>query len=151
IDILVKDSEELPDEFRHVLEWRIMRSLPEKYWDRVQFHYDSFHGPFTDNLPVFDLTIERVNEDNQVFRMEADTDDADVEKEKASEEEPPLIAWVQGQEQEQEELDKQEPRAASRELKAQCQAGEKDQAHQDYQQCRSFALCSHFILLLFLG
>jgi len=95
IDILIKDSEELPDEFRHVLEWRIMRSLPEKYWDRVQFHRDNFHGPFTDNTPLYDLTIERVNEDNQIFRMDADADDADLEK--------------------------QEPRAALRELKGQAE------------------------------
>jgi len=95
IDILIKDSQDLPDEFRHVLEWRIMRSLPEKLWDRVQFHYDNFHGPFTDNVPLYDLTIERVNEDNQVFRMDADPDDADLEK--------------------------QEPHAASRELKGQAE------------------------------
>jgi len=96
-----------------------MRSLPEKYWDRVQFHYDHFHGPFTDNIPVYDLTIERVNEDNQVFRMDAKADDADLEKEETNEEPPPLIAWVQ-------EMEKQEPRAASRELKEQAERSRKE-------------------------
>ncbi len=69
IDILVKDSPALPPAFRHVLEWRILRSLPERFWGRVQFHYDNFHGPFTDNIPLYDLTFERVNPENKVFRM----------------------------------------------------------------------------------
>jgi len=69
VDILVKDSPALPPPFRHVLEWRILRSLPENYWHRVQFHYDNFHGPFTDNIPLYDLTFERVNPGNNVFRM----------------------------------------------------------------------------------
>lgn len=69
IDLLVKDSPSLPPAFRHVLEWRILRSLPPKYWERVQFHYDQFHGPFTDNIPLYDLTFERTNPENNVFRM----------------------------------------------------------------------------------
>ncbi len=69
IDVLVKDSPDLPPEFRHVLEWRILRALPERLRPRVRFSYDVFHGPFTDNIPLYDLTVERVNPENQVFRI----------------------------------------------------------------------------------
>ncbi len=70
IDILIKDSPYLPPEFRHVLEWRILRSFPPKYWDRFQFHYDNFHGPFTDFVELYDLTFQRINPENQIIRMD---------------------------------------------------------------------------------
>jgi len=69
IDILVKDSGSLPQEFKRVLEWRILRSLPQEYSDRVQFIYDDLHGPITDFVELYDLTVERVNPENRIQQM----------------------------------------------------------------------------------
>ena len=115
IDFLIKASHSLPPGFRHVLEWRILRSLPEKLWHRVQFHYDHFHGPFTDNVPLFDLTVERVNEKNQVFRMDQDSEELDLLKGLPREEILPFLAWT-------EEREKQAPRAGTPEVARQAAA-----------------------------
>ncbi len=93
VDFLIKASEALPPGYRHVLEWRILRSLPEKLWNRVQFHYDHFHGPFTDNVPLFDLAVERVNGENQVFRMQVEAGGLGLVKELPREEILPFLAW----------------------------------------------------------
>lgn len=70
IDILIKDDCDVMDpRLKKILEWRIMRMLHQKFWKRVQFHYDRFFGPFTDNIPLFDFTLERVNQENKVFEM----------------------------------------------------------------------------------
>lgn len=113
VDILIKDSPALPPEFRHVLEWRILRSLPEKLWQRVQFHYDHFHGPFTDNVPLFDLTVERVNPENRVFRMDAGAQD--LAKREPIEEVLAFLAWAESRE-------KQAPRAGTPEIARQAEA-----------------------------
>jgi hypothetical protein len=112
VDILIKDSPALPPEFRHVLEWRILRSLPEKLWQRVQFHYDHFHGPFTDNVPLFDLTVERVNPENRVFRMDAGT--GDLVKRQPMEEILAFLGWTESRE-------KQAPRAGTPEIARQAE------------------------------
>ncbi|GEM_PF-3159213 len=128
VDILVKDSPLLPPEYRHVLEWRVLRSLPERLWNRVQFHYDRFHGPFTDNIPLFDLTVERVNGENQVFRMDlpAATDAAqagasnngtDLVKGLPRHEALKFLAWTQG---------KQAPRAGTPEIARQAEASREE-------------------------
>jgi DNA adenine methylase len=113
VDILIKDSPALPPEFRHVLEWRILRGLPERLWHRVQFHYDHFHGPFTDNIPLFDLTVERVNPENRVFRMDAEP--ADLVKAEPVEEILAFLAWADARE-------KQAPRAGTPEIARQAEA-----------------------------
>jgi len=69
IDILIKDSPDLPPEFKHVLEWRILRGLPLEYRTRVQFLYDEMHGPITDFVELYDLTVERVNPGNEISEM----------------------------------------------------------------------------------
>ena len=113
VDILIKDSPALPSEFRHVLEWRILRSLPENLWQRVQFHYDHFHGPFTDNVPLFDLTVERVNQENRVFRMDAGAQD--LAKGEPHEDLLAFLAWAETRE-------KQAPRAGTPEIARQAEA-----------------------------
>lgn len=113
VDILIKDSPALPPEFRHVLEWRILRSLPEKLWHRVQFHYDHFHGPFTDNVPLFDLAVERVNPENRVFRMSEGA--GDLVKAEPVEEILAFLAWTEARE-------KQAPRAGTPEVARQAEA-----------------------------
>jgi len=59
IDILIRKkrpsdpAEDLPIKFR------IVRMLPKKFWNRVQFLYDDdVNGPFTDFIPLFDLKAE---------------------------------------------------------------------------------------------
>jgi len=90
IDILVKDSSNLPVEYRHVLEWRILRSLPQQYWDRVQFHYDTFHGPFTDFVELYDLTFERINVENRIIRMDYTAGDDDFSKQEVRATDPEI-------------------------------------------------------------
>lgn len=78
IDILVKDTEELPEAFKHVIHFRLGRMLPPELAERLEIHYDNFFGPFTNNVPLFDLTFERINPENEVKEMRDVS--ADVEK-----------------------------------------------------------------------
>jgi len=68
IDIVVRESEDLPDQLKHIIEWRIMRSFPPEYWDRFHFLWDNM-GPFTDYIELYDMTIERVNPENKIHEM----------------------------------------------------------------------------------
>ena len=95
IDILVKDTPELPAAFRHVLEWRMLRSLPQQYWNRVQFHYDTFHGPFTDFVELYDLTFERINADNRIVRMDYTAGDRDFSKQEVRTSDPEIKRQAQ--------------------------------------------------------
>ncbi len=69
IDILVKDSPDLPEAFKHALHFRLGRALPEELSKRLSIHYDEFYGPFTNYCELFDLTFERVNPANEVKLM----------------------------------------------------------------------------------
>lgn len=71
VDILVKDGEELPEYWRHVLEFRLGRALPAEVSKRLSIHYDRFHGPFTNHVPLYNLRLERVNRENEVIQMAA--------------------------------------------------------------------------------
>ena len=56
IDILMrkpepKGSEDMPIKFR------LFRSLPRELGNRLHFVYDSFHGPITNNVKVYDLVL----------------------------------------------------------------------------------------------
>jgi len=72
IDILVKDCEELPDEWKKVIEFRLMRALPEEMRERVHFLYDDLKGPFTNHIPIYNLLFQRCNPDNEVIKMSAE-------------------------------------------------------------------------------
>lgn len=95
VDILVKDSVNLPPEFRHILEWRILRSFPSKYWNRFQFHYDNFHGPFTDFVELYDLTFERINYGNQIIRMDNEIKEDDFFKQEVRTTDPKIKQQAQ--------------------------------------------------------
>ena len=69
IDILVRDTEDLPEDFKHILHFRLGRALPPEMAERLEIHYDNFHGPFTNFVELFDLTFERVNPKNEVKEM----------------------------------------------------------------------------------
>lgn len=73
IDILVKDTEDLPEDFKHVVHFRLGRMLPPEMAERLEIHYDNFHGPFTRFVELFDLTFERVNPENEVKLMRDET------------------------------------------------------------------------------
>ncbi|MEW6556019.1 MAG: hypothetical protein AB1349_01540 [Elusimicrobiota bacterium] len=98
IDLLVNDSPDIRPEFKHILEWRIMRSFPKEYWSRFQFHYNQFWGPFTDHLPLYNLTFERCP-DTEIIRMSADSQKEDIEqfilKDFTKEELLELIYWTE--------------------------------------------------------
>jgi hypothetical protein len=66
IDVLIKRKEDTDDKS---LEFRIMRMFPEKYWKRLHFCYDDRQfGPFTDFVPLYDLTLE-VQDDFKIEKM----------------------------------------------------------------------------------
>ena len=71
IDILVRDTEDLPEVFKHAIRFRLGRALPPELAKRLQVHFDSYRGPFTDFVELFDLTFERVNFQNEVKEMAA--------------------------------------------------------------------------------
>ena len=69
IDILIKDSEFIPDDLKHILKFRLGRALPPELNNRVEFHFDSFKGPFTNFVELFDMTLERINPSNEIKHM----------------------------------------------------------------------------------
>ena len=80
IDLLIKETRDMPPGFKHVLEWRILRAFPDLA-DRIQFIYEddngySMHGPISDHIPLFDLSIERINDENRIIEM-SDSPQAD--------------------------------------------------------------------------
>lgn len=77
IDILVKDSPDLPEDFKQAIEFRLGRAMPGELASRMQVHYDDFHGPFTNHVELFDLTFERVNPKNEVKQMSDQTAEPD--------------------------------------------------------------------------
>ncbi|KXH75416.1 MAG: hypothetical protein AM326_03430 [Candidatus Thorarchaeota archaeon SMTZ-45] len=72
IDILVRDTEELPEDFKHALHFRLGRALPADMAERLEIHFDNFHGPFTNFVELYDLTFERVNPENEIKLMRAE-------------------------------------------------------------------------------
>jgi hypothetical protein len=81
IDILVKDSPDMPEAFKHALLFRLGRAMPGELAKRLQVHYDTFHGPFTNFVELFDLTFERVNPKNEVKLMRDAPPPVDAEEE----------------------------------------------------------------------
>jgi hypothetical protein len=71
IDILIRDTEDLPESFKHAIHFRLGRALPPDLAERLQIHFDNFHGPFTDFVELFDLKFERVDPQNEVKEMSA--------------------------------------------------------------------------------
>lgn len=72
IDILVRAKKgELSKELWSVIEFRTLRALPPELAERVQFHFDDREGPFTDNVPLFDLEAVDAEGKGRVVRMDA--------------------------------------------------------------------------------
>lgn len=74
IDILVKDSDKLPEAFKHALQFRLGRALPAELAERLSIHYDKFYGPFTKHVVLYDLTLEAIPE-RKVIEMRASPED----------------------------------------------------------------------------
>lgn len=68
IDVLVRDTEKLPEEFKHALHFRLGRALPGQLAERMQVHFDKFHGPFTNHVELYRLVLERM-EGDEVIEM----------------------------------------------------------------------------------
>jgi len=75
IDILIKEGEGTPPAIRHMIEFRIGRSLPPELNSRVEFHFDKFSGPFTNFVELYDMTLERINPKNEIKMMRDDSED----------------------------------------------------------------------------
>lgn len=75
IDILIRESEETPPAIRHMIKFRIGRSLPSELNNRVEFHFDKFSGPFTNFVELYDMTLERINPKNEIKMMRDEEDD----------------------------------------------------------------------------
>lgn len=57
IDILIKLPNGTPDTVVHPIKFRLGRALPRELAERIQFHLDTYHGPFTSYVPVYDLVL----------------------------------------------------------------------------------------------
>lgn len=75
IDILIKEGEELPEDLKHIIHFRLGRALPPEIAERIEIHYDNFHGPFTKFIELYDLTFERVNVKNEIKEMRLKRED----------------------------------------------------------------------------
>lgn len=83
IDILVKAPEGMPDQFKHVLAFRLGRALPSGLAERMQIHYDTYHGPFTNFVELYDLVLERVPGDAvKEMSDESGSDEPEVQDER---------------------------------------------------------------------
>lgn len=71
IDILINCTQEELDKtpLFQMLTWRLMRSLPRRYWNKIQFLPNKWQGPITNNIPIYELACLRTNLDNKVFQM----------------------------------------------------------------------------------
>jgi len=69
IDILIQDTVELPEELKHAIHFRLGRALPPELAERLEFHFNEFHTPFTNHVELYDLTFERVNPENEIKLM----------------------------------------------------------------------------------
>jgi len=70
VDVLVADDS-LPQWMRDVIEFRVGRAVPAELSGRLHFLYDRARGPFTSNVEVYDLVLQRVNRANEVKLMRA--------------------------------------------------------------------------------
>jgi len=82
IDVVFQGSkEEMESRLGRIIIWRFLRAFPAKYWKRFSFHpADEFSGPFTSYIPIADLTVSRVNKDNQVFHLGSEPTSKPTEK-----------------------------------------------------------------------
>ena len=56
IDILINlPPDECDSSVARVIRFRIQRSLPQKYWDKIHWLYNDGVGPFTSCIPLFSL------------------------------------------------------------------------------------------------
>lgn len=68
VDILVSDDF-CPIWMRDIIEFRIKRAMPPEIASRVHVLYDRARGPFTSNIELYDLVLERVNPHDEVKLM----------------------------------------------------------------------------------
>jgi len=71
IDLLIKkEREEMVD---IPFQFRVIRAIAPKLWDRVSWNYDNFHGPFTNYTPLYDLWLVPSERSGEIIRMAEDT------------------------------------------------------------------------------
>jgi len=73
VDILIRLPEEVPNEIKVPLEFRLFRMFPDQLRDRVHFLYDQYGGPFTSAIEIADLKVEMRGEPRKV-EMSLDTE-----------------------------------------------------------------------------
>lgn len=67
VDLLIKkDHEEMID---IPIQFRIIRAIDPSLWDRIHWSYDTFHGPFTNFVPLYDLWLVPSERSGEVIRM----------------------------------------------------------------------------------
>jgi len=68
IDILWKFPPDMPEYFKHVLEFRVGRMFKDpEIAERLHHSYDTFHGPFTPAIPIYTLELKRINPEGKVM------------------------------------------------------------------------------------
>jgi len=82
IDILINCTQEELDKIPlfQMLTWRLMRSLPRRYWKKIQFLSNKWQGPITNNIPIYELACLRTNLDNKIFQMSHQDNDEEFIK-----------------------------------------------------------------------
>lgn len=63
VDILIQDSNVLPLKSRQLLELQILKMLPLVIQKRINFHYNDFSGKTEQFVSLFDLKIQKADED----------------------------------------------------------------------------------------
>lgn len=69
IDILVKGSQAMSEEFKNTLLFKLGQVLPGDLAKRLSIHYEEFHESYSNHVELFDLVLERVNQKNEVKIM----------------------------------------------------------------------------------
>ena len=81
IEIVVQCTQnELDSRQGHLLKWRIMRMFPPDLARRLHFLPATHIGPVTNNIPLYALSCERINENDDIFEMSIDEDSFEIRK-----------------------------------------------------------------------
>lgn len=70
MDFLIAWPEGVPEEILKPITFRLWRQFPEELQSRCSFHLDTYHGPFTNSIPLYRLKCERINPDMEILQAE---------------------------------------------------------------------------------
>jgi len=92
IDFLIAWPEDAPVEIVRPIEFRLWRQFENlDHQARCSFHLDTFHGPFTNSIPLYRLKCERINPDMETILAALKREPTAMEQSDKSEKEDKIL------------------------------------------------------------